>query len=91
MQDVPEQLFLKQCRDSWGTQVCGKQKIFLKNYHCNLFLKKFTLFPCDIQHSLYHICGILYLLLRLGPCLRLAIGGYGKTFFRSGLSLIMVL
>ena len=23
MQGVPEQLFLKQCRDSWGTQVCG--------------------------------------------------------------------
>ena len=31
------------------------------------------------------------ILLRLGPCLRLAIGGCGKTFFRSGLSLIMVL
>ena len=29
--------------------------------------------------------------LRLGPCLRLAMGGAGKTFFRSGLSVIIVL
>ena len=30
-------------------------------------------------------------LLRLGPCLRLAIGGLGKASFRSGLSVTIVL
>ena len=29
--------------------------------------------------------------LRFGPCLRLAIGGFGNTFLRSGLSISMVL
>ena len=31
------------------------------------------------------------ILLRFGPCLRLAIGGFGKTFFSSGLSISIVL